>query len=99
MADKGPEATDGQPSLTLSDDQIVTERVFPRRSFVTAASAFLIGAGALVCGVQAQGQTSDPDHKKPTKGSDPDHKKAPKGTDPDHKKKPEPDRSDPDHKK
>ncbi|MGH9439139.1 MAG: hypothetical protein ACRD22_14895, partial [Terriglobia bacterium] len=70
MAEKDAKLTD-RP-LTLSDDQIVTERVFPRRSFVTSTGAFLIGAGALVFGVRAQAQASDPDQKK----SDPDQKRS-----------------------
>jgi hypothetical protein len=72
---------------TLRDDQIVTERTFGRRSFLTAVGSIVVGgAAALVLGdkLQAQAQPSDPDAKKAT---DPDSKDAKKQSDPDAKKK------------
>ena len=71
--------------LTLTDDQIVTERKLPRRSFLTAAGTILAGGAAmLVAGTRAAAQDAakadDPDAKK---ASDPDAKKA---GDPDAKK-------------
>ena len=72
---------------TLSEDQIVTERTFGRRSFLTAVGSVVVGgAAALVLGdtLQAAAQQSDPDAKKAT---DPDSKDAKKQTDPDAKKK------------
>ncbi|MGH9404106.1 MAG: hypothetical protein ACRD2P_18640 [Terriglobia bacterium] len=85
MADQDPKLVNQEPSKTLADEQIVTERKLPRRSFLTAAGAFLAGAAVIVSGVKAAAQeASDPDKKK---GSDPDKKKKKKGSDPDKKKK------------
>lgn len=72
---------------TLREDQIVTERTFGRRSFLTAVGSVVVGgAAALVLGdkLRAAPQQSDPDAKKAT---DPDSKDAKKQTDPDTKKK------------
>lgn len=85
---------------TVTNEQIVTERKFPRRSFLTATGALLAGAVAIASGVRASAQdaqqASDPDSKK--KAADPDTKDKPKkakassktakkATDPDKKKK------------
>jgi hypothetical protein len=78
-----PQGTKG----TLTDDQIVTERRFGRRSFLTAVGSIVVGgAAALALGetLEAGAQQTDPDAKKTT---DPDSKDAKKGTDPDAKKK------------
>lgn len=75
MADKN---NLGSPQ-TVTDDQIVTERRLPRRSFLSATGAVLTGAVAIVSGLRAAPQ-ADPDQKK---ASDPDQKKA---SDPDQKK-------------
>ena|SRR5215813_12283480 len=73
--------------LTLSNDQISTERTFGRRSFLTAVGSIVVGgAAALALGdalEAAAQQPSDPDAK-PT---DPDSKDAKKPSDPDAKKK------------
>jgi hypothetical protein len=72
---------------TLRDDQIVTERTFGRRSFLTAVGTIVVGgAAALALGdkLQAQAQQSDPDAKK---AADSDSKDAKKQSDPDAKKK------------
>jgi hypothetical protein len=84
---------DQKPPQTLTDNQIVTERKFPRRSFLTAAGTFMAGAAAIVAGTRAStllaSPQSDPDKKK---GSDPDKKKKKKNkgkkkaSDPDKKK-------------
>lgn len=80
--------------VSLSDEQIVTERKLGRRSFLAATGALLLGAAALASGVSAQDaqqKAADPDtkdkpKKKPMKAA------AKKGTmkkgDPDKKKKP-----------
>ncbi|HEV2352453.1 MAG TPA: hypothetical protein VG028_21665 [Terriglobia bacterium] len=58
---------------TLTNDQIITERKLPRRSFLTAAGTLLAGgAAALVAGSRALAQdkkegASDPDSKKGAK--------------------------------
>ena len=110
MADK--ETIHQEPLQTLADDQIVTERKLPRRSFLATSGAFLAGAAAIVSGVRASAQeASDPDKKKSgdpdktdpdkKKGSDPDKKKSgdPDKADPDKKKSGDPDKTDPDKKK
>lgn len=98
MADKDPEVVNQEPSGTVTDDQIVTERKMPRRSFLAATGAFLAGAAVIASSVRAAAQetTSDPDKKK---GSDPDKKKKKgkgwhkkKGSDPDKKKGSDPDK-------
>ena len=79
---------------TLRDDQIVTERTFGRRSFLTSVGSIVVGgAAALALGdaLEAAAQQSDPDAKKT---ADPDSKDAKKSSDPDSKKA-----SDPDQKK
>ena len=97
MAEKDPKVVKQESSQTLTDEQIVTERKMPRRSFLTAAGALLVGAAALASGVRAVAQQgSDPDSKKAT---DPDSKDKKKGSDPDSKKKTKTTKSsDPDSK-
>jgi hypothetical protein len=85
---------------TLTDDQIVTERKLPRRSFLTVAGAFVAGATAIVAGTRATSilasPQDDPDKKK--EASDPDKKKE--ASAPDKKAASDPDKkketSDPD---
>jgi len=72
---------------TLRDDQIITERTFGRRSFLTAVGSIVVGgAAALVLSdaLEAAAQQTDPDAKK---AADPDSKDAKKPSDPDAKKK------------
>jgi hypothetical protein len=72
---------------TLRDDQIVTERMFGRRSFLTAVGSIVVGgAAAVVLGdtLEAAAQQGDPDAKK---AADPNSKDAKKQSDPDAKKK------------
>lgn len=108
MAEKDPKVVGQASSQTLTDEQIVTERKMPRRSFLTAAGALLVGAAALASGVRAVAQQgTDPDSKK---AADPDSKdkkktttkkkakttatKGKKAADPDKKKTPP--KTDPD---
>jgi hypothetical protein len=67
-----------ESSRTVTDDQIVTERKSPRRSFLTATGAVLAAAAAIVTGARAEPQekAGDPDAKKDAKAADPDQKKA-----------------------
>ncbi|MGH9404276.1 MAG: hypothetical protein ACRD3D_00400 [Terriglobia bacterium] len=96
---------------TLTDDQIVTERKLPRRSFLATGGVFLAGAAALVSGARAFAE-QDPDKKKAsdsdktdrtrTTSSDPDKKREPDSDRTDRKKGSDPDKrksSDPDKKK
>ncbi len=103
MSDKKTEVTNVESLQTIADDQIVTERKLPRRSFLGTTGALLAGAAGIVAGVRASniqdsGQ-NDPD-KKP---ADPDKKKSgdpdKKSADPD-KKPADPDKkpADPDKK-
>ena len=77
---KNPAVVNQVPSRTVTDDQIVTERKSPRRSFLTATGAMLAAAGAIVSGARAEPQeqkASDPDEKKEAKkAADPDKKKG-----------------------
>jgi hypothetical protein len=57
---------------TVRDEQILTERKFPRRSFLTATGALLAGAVAIASGVRASAQQQ--------KATDPDTKDKPKKT-------------------
>ena len=78
---------------TLTDDQIVTERKFSRRSLLTMAGAvFAGGAVAMLADRRAGAQVAAPQT-----GADPDQAKGNKGTDPDSKKSGA--RSDPDSAK
>ena len=102
MAEIDPKVVKQESSQTLTDEQIVTERKMPRRSFLTAAGALLVGAAALASGVRAVAQQgSDPDSKKAADPDSKDKKKTTmkkkttttkaktkaKGSDPDKKKK------------
>ncbi|HLW79819.1 MAG TPA: hypothetical protein VKU44_09505 [Terriglobia bacterium] len=62
---------------TLTDDQIVTERKLPRRSFLTVAGTLLAGGAAAIVAVgRASAQDSDADKKEKKEGAtDPDAKK------------------------
>ncbi len=76
---KNPQVVKQESSRTVTDDQIVTERKSPRRSFLTATGAVLAAAAAIVSGARAEPQekSGDPDAKKEAKkAGDPDAKKA-----------------------
>src|SRR6516165_9176707 len=99
MADRKQEGRNQESPATLTDDQIVTERKVPRRSFLTATGTLLAGAAALVTGVRAAAQDagqekkeSDPDKKKETKSGKTKKEKKAKGKeqDPDKAKTKEP---------
>ncbi len=84
---KKPESLD-----SVTDDQIVTERKLPRRSFLTAGGVVLTGAAGLVAGLRkASAKTASPDD--PKKPDDPD-----KRTDDPDKRPADPDKrpADPD---
>src|SRR5690348_320406 len=94
--------TDQNSTRTLNDDQILTERKVPRRSFLATAGTLMAGATAIVAGARAtslvafpQNQTN-PDQQKP---ADPDQQKP---ADPDSQKPADPDQqkpADPDSQK
>jgi hypothetical protein len=103
MADTNPKGVNQESIRTLTDDQIVTERKLPRRSFLTATGTLLAGAAALVSGVRAAAQDtgqekkeSDPDKKKE---SDPDKKKESKSSKTKKEKKTKEKEQDPDKAK
>lgn len=104
MIDEKPGEEKKKSPQTLTDDQVVTDRKMPRRSFLAATGALLLGAAAVATGTRAgvlPQQGSDPDSKKGKQG-DPDSKKktgkktstkkskkkTEKAGDPDSKKKP-----------
>jgi hypothetical protein len=73
MADENPKVPNQQSARTLKDDEIVTDRKFSRRSFVTVAGTLLAGGAAfLVAGSAANAQdqkenkdqATDPDKQK-----------------------------------
>ena len=102
-----------QAPKTITDEQIVTEKSVPRRFFLTATGAVLVGgAAALVLGTRAIGQSEDPDKAKAqdpdkAKAHDPDKAKTKRGAktksqDPDKAKTQDPDKAktqDPDKAK
>ncbi len=104
MADKDTELTNLESLRTVTDDQIVTERRLPRRSFLNRTGALLAGAAGIVSGLRASTLQQDDPDKKPAdpdkkKSGDPDSKKS---SDPDSKKSNDPDSrksNDPDSKK
>ena len=82
-------------SQTLTDEQIITERNLPRRSFLARTGVALAGgAAALILGRTAGAQAQDPDKPKggdPDKANDPDKAKP---QDPDKAKPSDPDKAD-----
>ncbi len=88
-----------KPLETLTDEQIVTERRLPRRSFLGATGALLTGAAGIVSGVRASTVRNSP-YDDPKRPDDPDKRPADPDKRPeDREKKPaDPDkrREDPD---
>lgn len=81
----------------LADDQIITERKLPRRSFLALAGTIAAGTLAVFSATtgsaqqqqdpdKAKEKPSDPDKEK-SKASDPDKAKTSKASDPDKTKK------------
>jgi len=80
--------TNEEPRRSLTDEHIVTEKNLPRRSFLAATGAVLVGgAAALVLGRSSMAQTQDPDK---AKTAEPDKAKA---QDPDKAKAGDPDKA------
>jgi hypothetical protein len=61
MADGSPKVDNQQSLPTLTDEQIVTERKSPRRSFLAATGAALLVGGAVAL---VSGCGNDPDKAK-----------------------------------
>ena len=95
MADTNPKGVNQESIRTLTDDQIVTERKLPRRSFLTATGTLLAGAAALVSGVRAAAQDTGQEKKE----SDPDKKKESKSSKTKKEKKTKEKEQDPDKAK
>jgi hypothetical protein len=112
MADKSAEPRNEESRQTLSDDQIITERKLPRRTFLSGTATLLAGGAAvLVSGARAATLNRGPQAQDPDRKTDPDKKKASdpdraadadkgKAGDPDRRRSSDPDRkTDPDRKK
>ena len=79
MTEQNLKAPNPHASRTLTDDQIVTVRKLPRRSFLSATGVILAGAAAVVTGARAMAQDpdkrpADPD-KRPADSDKPDRRK------------------------
>ena len=61
---------------TLTDDDIVTERKLPRRSFLNSSGALLAGIVGMVSGARSSAQEADP-NKRPEDQPKPDDKRKP----------------------
>ena len=60
MDEKNREGANSKSSRSLTDDQIVTEKKLPRRSFLSTSGLFLAGgAAAIVSGVRAKAASPD----------------------------------------
>jgi hypothetical protein len=96
MRETDPKDLNKQSPQTLTDEQIVTEKTIPRRSFLAATGAALVGgAAALVLRNTAGAQTQDPDKPRnpdPDKPQDPD---KPRRNDPDKPRRGDPDKPRP----
>lgn len=83
----GHSPNDQESARSLTDEQIVTEKSLPRRSFLAATGSVLFaGAAALMLGRTSVAQPQDPD--KP-KQDDPD---KPRRDDPDKPRRDDPDK-------
>jgi hypothetical protein len=77
LVDEGQEVVNQEPPRNLTDEQIVTERKLPRRSFLTAAGTLLAGGAlAMVSGSRAAAQQPDSDAKSQKEDEDADKKKV-----------------------
>ena len=77
MSDENRKVVNPESPRTLTDDQIVTERKLPRRSFLSAAGTLLAGgAVAIVAAGRGSAQDTDAEKKEGKEGAnDPDAKK------------------------
>lgn len=93
MRDTNEKGFNSHSARTLTDEQIVTEKTVPRRSFLARTGAVLFGgATALLLGRTAGAQAQDPDKPRtpdPDKPQDPD---KPRRQDPDKPRPQDPDK-------
>ena len=77
MADGNRKVVNPESPRTLTDDQIVTERKLPRRSFLSAAGTLLAGGTlAIVAAGRSSAQDTDAEKKEGKEAAnDPDAKK------------------------
>lgn len=81
------------PLQSVTDDEIVTERKLPRRSFLSASSAFLAGAAGIVSGLRASPVLNSPQGDPDKRPADPDKRPADPDKRPsDRDKRPDPDK-------
>ena len=88
---------DGAKPISLSDEEIITERKLPRRAFLSTTGVLLAGgAAAVVAGAKAVAKDftpqGDPDKPKP---ADPDKPSDQKRGDPDKPRPADPDKPPP----
>jgi hypothetical protein len=88
MSDRNFEPDKRDLPRTITDEEIVTERMLPRRSFLQSSGALFAGVAGIVTGARAAAQ-DDPD-KRPDDARKPEHR-----PNPDDAQKPE-DRPKPD---
>jgi hypothetical protein len=79
--DGNPEVVNQQSLSTVTDEEIVTERKSPRRSFLAATGAALLAGGAVAfvvagCGNDPDKAKSQPPAQAPTPAQDPDKAKT-----------------------
>jgi hypothetical protein len=77
LVDQGQEVVNQESPRNLTDEQIVTERKLPRRSFLTATGTLLAGGAlAILSGSRAAAQQPDSDAKSQKEDEDADKKKS-----------------------
>ena len=74
MSDHTSDVSDKDSLRTLTDEEVVTERRVPRRSFLSASGALVAGAIGVVLGERASAQSTDTKSKPndPPKSGDTD---------------------------
>jgi outer membrane biosynthesis protein TonB len=63
MSDKNKELNRVEPLRTLSDEQLITERKLPRRSFLGASGALIAGVSGIASGMYAAVRQDDPNKR------------------------------------
>lgn len=88
MNEKNAESYKPESLRTLRDEEIITERNLPRRSFLSTSGALLAGIAGMVSGAHAMAQ--DDPKKRPDDAPKPDDQRKPEDRPkPDDQPKPE----------